>query len=712
MVNLIIDRYEIMEELGSGGFGTTFLAKDTRMPSQRIIVLKKLKPISQSDIDYQVIRESFTKEAAVLENLEHQSYNIPKLYDHFEQDGDFYLVQEYIKGDTLAKISPISQEQTFFILTSLLKILVYVHSKKIIHRDIKPENIIIRESDGVPFLIDFGAVKDSMGKTQLNSGTVVSSKVIGTKGYMAPEQSAGCTLFSSDLYSTARTMIYALTRKLPIEFEMNPITGELDWQKYALEVDPKLANILNKANKISPELRYSTAKEMNEDLHYNSQFITQFAIINPQKEFTKETINLDSPSNIQPEVKPHPKDVPTVILPKSNPPSWKPFMIGGVVFCFIGLVIFFFSQSRLSNKVDDIIVDAKDLYIAEKYKDCLDTAKNALNESERLLIFNQNSLQDEANDIQNKCQFKRDEELLTQAQSSTEKQNYLEGIKTAQQMSNYDNNFYEEAQTLINDNVHKMLINAEAKYNKTGDSNASSVEVKPLLNAFEEENKLYQEVNYKIEKWRADEKSNKEKLSKAESELKKGNWDKSYDIANSVTTTYYKGLAKPIKEKAFESKHKSLLASAKKTYQEGNVKNAVSLAKQIDRNASVYAETQELLNQWQLELNNLESNIEEFIKHYFEDINNRDYESAWSRLSNNYHKKQSQDDYIKWWNKKYVSLKNVKIETKSDIFPLNLKVEYDYIEPEEEDKTVNISWCLRKDNSSLGFKFEPQNFCK
>ena len=265
--HLIIDRYQIEKKLGHGGFGETFIAKDTRMPTNRKVVVKKLKPINKVNVNYQVIKDSFKKEAAILEEIGRNHPNIPELYDYFENKGEFYIVQEYVEGKTLNKISPITQEQAFSILSSLLRTLEYLQDKNLIHRDIKPENIIIRHGDGLPVLIDFGAVKDSMGKVQRSSGSIMSSVVIGTRGFMAPEQNEGSPIFSSDLYSLARTMIFALTNKLPNEIEKDMITGKLNWEKYLPTLDQTLAHVLNKASQLSPERRYPTAEEMYRDLH-------------------------------------------------------------------------------------------------------------------------------------------------------------------------------------------------------------------------------------------------------------------------------------------------------------------------------------------------------------------------------------------------------------------------------------------------------------
>ncbi|UJL34337.1 protein kinase [Cylindrospermopsis raciborskii Cr2010] len=271
MNSLLINRYEIINPLGSGGFGETFLARDTQMPSQRLVVIKHLKPALQnSHSSTELIENLFQKEAAVLEELGNHCSQIPQLYSYFSEEGEFYLVQEYIEGKNLSQVGQIKPEQATVILSSLLNTLKYVHSKNIIHRDIKPENIILRDSDRLPVLIDFGAVKETMGAVTLGSGSTVSSVVVGTRGFMAPEQTAGRPVFSTDLYALGLTIIYALTQKLPIEFSVSQLTGEIDWTSYVPNLDPKLVQVLNKSIKMDLGSRYLTAEAMYSDLHTSS----------------------------------------------------------------------------------------------------------------------------------------------------------------------------------------------------------------------------------------------------------------------------------------------------------------------------------------------------------------------------------------------------------------------------------------------------------
>ncbi|MBE9240620.1 protein kinase domain-containing protein [Synechocystis salina] len=269
----LLNRYEIVRSLGSGGFGETFLAKDTQIPSQKLVVVKRLKPATaSSNTSTELIQKLFEKESSVLEDLGEHNGQIPKLYSYFSTNDEFYLVQEYIQGVSLSEIAPINSEQAKTILSSLLTTLKYIHSKGIIHRDIKPENIILRDSDHLPVLIDFGAVKETMGAVSLSSGSTVSSVVIGTRGFMAPEQSAGRSVFSTDLYALGLTIIYALTKKLPVEFATSQLTGELDWQSHVPDINQQLTGVLNKAIQMEPSRRYPTADAMYQDLHSLASF--------------------------------------------------------------------------------------------------------------------------------------------------------------------------------------------------------------------------------------------------------------------------------------------------------------------------------------------------------------------------------------------------------------------------------------------------------
>ncbi|BAY85470.1 serine/threonine protein kinase [Calothrix parasitica NIES-267] len=285
---LLNNRYRLLRTLGSGGFGETFLAEDTQIPSTRRCVIKQLRVIQDNPQTYEIIKQRFGREAAILEELGDGNPQIPRLYAYFAENQQFYLAQEYVQGKTLsetvANSGPLSESGVREILIAILNVLDYVHSKGIVHRDIKPENIIIRSSDNLPVLIDFGAVRETMA-TQINShGGVTSSIVIGTPGFMSMEQAAGRAVFASDLYSLGLVAIYLLTAQLPQQLESDSYSGEIIWPKNGVSYN--LAAVLDKAIRSHIRERFSSAKEMLNALH--SQSTSQTIPLAPSAPSTRE----------------------------------------------------------------------------------------------------------------------------------------------------------------------------------------------------------------------------------------------------------------------------------------------------------------------------------------------------------------------------------------------------------------------------------------
>jgi serine/threonine protein kinase len=288
---ILNNRYRIIQALGTGGFGETFLAEDTHMPSRRRCVIKQLKPIAKNPQIMAFVQERFGREAAILEQLGENHAQVPKLYAYFSAQEQFYLVQEWVEGDTLSQIIQkqglLNENTVKKILADLLPVLDYIHSNGVIHRDIKPSNIILRQQDGKPVLIDFGIAKE-LATTQINSqGEMMTSVAIGTRGFMPPEQAAGKPVFATDLYSLGLTAIYLLTGKLPQQLDTNLQTGEINWQKYAANIAPSLVSAIAKSICQNPSDRFSTAQDMLAALNANEQ--------------PTQTLPLSPPSNYNPQ---------------------------------------------------------------------------------------------------------------------------------------------------------------------------------------------------------------------------------------------------------------------------------------------------------------------------------------------------------------------------------------------------------------------------
>ncbi|MEL7332871.1 MAG: serine/threonine protein kinase [Cyanobacteria bacterium J06560_2] len=263
---LLSNRYKVLNVLGDGGFGKTFLVEDTHMPSNRKCVLKQLKPIHDQPALRQVVQDRFQREAATLEKLGEAHDQIPRLHAYFTEGEQFYLVEEWVEGLTLTqkvhKDGPMSEATVQAIIAKLLPAIAYVHSQKIVHRDIKPDNILLRQPDGKPVLIDFGAVKETM-KTIINSGEQSThSIVVGTPGYMPSEQLSGRPIYASDIYSLGMTAIFLLTGKIPQELGTDPQTGSLSWREHAGNISTGFANFIDCATHMSSHTRFATAQDM------------------------------------------------------------------------------------------------------------------------------------------------------------------------------------------------------------------------------------------------------------------------------------------------------------------------------------------------------------------------------------------------------------------------------------------------------------------
>ncbi len=265
---LLNERYRILRLLGQGGFGKTFLAVDEKCrsyPTPRLCVIKQFFPQSQTLQYKQKASELFHQESLRLAELGKHP-QIPQLFDFFEQDGQQYLVQEWIDGQNLEQelkeAGAFNEAEILLLLRELLPVLGFIHKHNCIHRDIKPANIIRPKSDRQLVLVDFGAAKCTTDGILEKTGTL-----IGSAEYASPEQIRGKAVFASDLYSLGVTCLRLLTQMSP--FDLHDCSEDnWIWCPYLTEpIGTSLEQILAKLLQRATKLRYQSAAEVLLDLN-------------------------------------------------------------------------------------------------------------------------------------------------------------------------------------------------------------------------------------------------------------------------------------------------------------------------------------------------------------------------------------------------------------------------------------------------------------
>jgi WD40 repeat protein len=283
---LLGDRYRSLKLISKGKLNRTFLGVDEGKPSTPQCIIKQFFTQAQGTDDAKEAEELFQQKAIRLEELGNHP-QIPDLLAHFTQNQQQYLVQEVIDGQSLAEElesnGPFDENQIRQLLNELLPILQFVHDRNTIHRDIRPKNIIRRtistiypategtssasEGEGKTkatqlVLVDFGAAKFAS-----SSGLPSTATIIGTAGYVAPEQAMGRGTYASDLYSLGVTCIHLLTKTDPIElYSIGDATWA--WRDYlSSPVSEELGLILDKMLEHATRRRYQSAVDVLNDLN-------------------------------------------------------------------------------------------------------------------------------------------------------------------------------------------------------------------------------------------------------------------------------------------------------------------------------------------------------------------------------------------------------------------------------------------------------------
>ena len=261
----INDRYEIIKNIGEGGMANVYLAQDTIL--DRKVAVKVLRGDLSNDDKF--IRR-FEREALSVSNLSHP--NIVEVYDVGVEEGNHYIVMEYIDGKTLKQLlkkrESLTLTEVVDIMTQLTDGIAHAHDSYIIHRDIKPQNIMI-EDDGRIKITDFG-IAMALNATQLTQ----TNSVLGSVHYLPPEQASGkSATIKSDIYAMGILMYELITGSVPfkgdnaVEIALKHMKDKIpSVRKQDPSIPQSVENIILKAAAKNPRNRYDSAKEMHEDL--------------------------------------------------------------------------------------------------------------------------------------------------------------------------------------------------------------------------------------------------------------------------------------------------------------------------------------------------------------------------------------------------------------------------------------------------------------
>lgn len=255
-------RYQIIERLGGGGFGDTYLAVDLDFPGKPKRVVKHLLPRNSAPEAVAIAQRLFKTEAECLSRLgEHE--RIPRLYSYFEEEGQFYLVQDFIEGHNLSQEFQTGKRwgevEAVNLMQELLEILTFVHQENTIHRDLKPANIMRRQSDERLVLIDFGAVVEIL--TVDERGETDYTVSIGTPPYMAPEQATGRPGKYSDVYAVGMLGIQALTGLAAKDLPQDADRLRQILEEQQLKINSQLEYVLSRLISFHPQNRFTNAAE-------------------------------------------------------------------------------------------------------------------------------------------------------------------------------------------------------------------------------------------------------------------------------------------------------------------------------------------------------------------------------------------------------------------------------------------------------------------
>jgi len=557
LIGKLLDRrYRTVRVLAAGGFGHTYLAEDTRRPNNPLCVVKHLVCSNQSQEMRELAIKMFHREAEVLEKLTAHP-QIPQLLAYFEEDGEFYIVQQYIEGHSIAQELQTKENwgesKVRAFLAELLPILSFIHSQGVIHRDIKPSNILRQKSDGKLFLIDFGAIKQLQAPNVANHTLTSSTISIGTPGYMPIEQGMGKPRPSSDIFGLGMTVIHGATTMHPQNFREDE-DGELIWQPFAQHLSPELIKFLERMVRSHFKERFRDGTEAllalqnlpaldlppAQDMTFPQPLVAPTPApklvagevpTNPQ-EIT--LLNLDAPpltavaeaDKTADSAVPSEPDTPnTQVAPttlelgdKRASNQWRTIPLALVL--LMGIGIWGWRQWQNHAETEGLLAELRNLQSAGEYRSCVQKSD--------LLLGKLNDRQTEIAQIRQSCIASQEQNTLANALKLLEQQKLAEAIALAQSIPP-DSPSQPAAQKIINQAGEGIVSQLDRLIQAKADVAQVEALAKILPSTYRP--KVSQKVRTYRQLWDKD-KATVNKINQAYREQK---WDEALELYNSLT---------------------------------------------------------------------------------------------------------------------------------------------------------------------------------
>ncbi|MDQ5820634.1 MAG: protein kinase, partial [Actinomycetota bacterium] len=263
---VIAERYELQELVGTGGMSSVYKARDRLL--ERLVALKILHPHHSSDEDFV---ERFRREARSVAQLSHP--NIVTVIDRGDDDGRQFIVFEYVEGENLKEVvsreGPLPLRRALELALQIGRGLAFAHSQGLVHRDVKPQNVLMNGDDQAK-VTDFGIARS----IDVDVGVTQTGTVLGTSAYIAPEQASGGDITpQTDVYSFGVVLYELLTGEVPFPGEsfvavaMKHINDPVpDLREQRAEIPPRLAAAVQRSLAKEPEQRFTSMDELVAEL--------------------------------------------------------------------------------------------------------------------------------------------------------------------------------------------------------------------------------------------------------------------------------------------------------------------------------------------------------------------------------------------------------------------------------------------------------------